>query len=301
MGTVLKAGSEASIPTDRVCLLVHERLRHLLRRRRQARSSGTPGLIHDVRVATRRLQEALEVFAKTLPAREAKRLGRRARRIRKDLAEVRDTDMLLDLVARLEGRASAGRRSSLPVLKRRLEARAGRLRLALRGAAAPASGRPAGLRLAGIRKRARLLLRAMRPIPPHEVERAARAALARRRGELARALRESRGGGAVAIHRLRIAVKRYRYTLEIVEAAGAMSLAPALREARGLQETLGALHDLDVLLTLARRTRMPPETLRLLRAERRERALAAAAQAARFRPVAPGRVGPGGRAGREER
>src|SRR5262245_50266283 len=80
--------------------LIRERAQQVMRRRHQVRSIGTPDSVHDVRVATRRLQEALDVFATFLPDRERKRLRRRARGIRKSLAEIRDADVLVDLVQR---------------------------------------------------------------------------------------------------------------------------------------------------------------------------------------------------------
>src|SRR5262245_35387608 len=77
------------------------RVRTLLARRAGAVVRGDPDSIHGVRVATRRLQEALDLFAPILPERERERLRRRARRVRRNLAALRDADVAADLATSL--------------------------------------------------------------------------------------------------------------------------------------------------------------------------------------------------------
>ncbi|HET8946796.1 MAG TPA: CHAD domain-containing protein, partial [Candidatus Polarisedimenticolia bacterium] len=84
--------------------------------------------------------------------------------------------------------------------------------------------------------------------------RAARTGLARRARELERARRAATSGRPLPAHRLRIAVKRWRYALEILDASSLGPFTSAIEEARRVQEKLGSLHDLDVLLDLVRRS-----------------------------------------------
>jgi len=55
----------------------------------------------------------------------------------------------------------------------------------------------------------------------------------------------------VALHDMRIAAKRLRYVLEIVEPCFAAEAPAARRAARQLQALLGDLHDCDVMLARA--------------------------------------------------
>lgn len=50
------------------------------------------------------------------------------------------------------------------------------------------------------------------------------------------------------LHRMRIAAKRMRYTLEIFEPALGKAVTAAIQAMKEVQELLGAIHDLDVLV-----------------------------------------------------
>ncbi|NLI01264.1 MAG: CHAD domain-containing protein [Chthonomonadales bacterium] len=54
----------------------------------------------------------------------------------------------------------------------------------------------------------------------------------------------------VELHRMRIAAKRLRYTLEIFEPALGKAVLGAIQAMKEVQELLGAIHDLDVLTPL---------------------------------------------------
>jgi CHAD domain-containing protein len=94
------------------------------------------------------------------------------------------------------------------------------------------------------------------------------------------------------MHRVRIAVKRYRYTLELLEKAGRPAPEGVLRKAKKVQKDLGRLRDLDVLIALLRTlkpsTAIQPLLLRL-RAERRRRLSVARTSLDTFRPLRPSR------------
>jgi len=51
------------------------------------------------------------------------------------------------------------------------------------------------------------------------------------------------------LHEVRIAIKKLRYALEIAAEAGLARVARPLRTLKAAQDSLGLLHDLDVLMT----------------------------------------------------
>jgi CHAD domain-containing protein len=63
-----------------------------------------PDAIHDIRVASRRLQQVLDLISPPPPPREIRKLRRRIRRTRRALSVVRNCDVLLDLVDSALGR-----------------------------------------------------------------------------------------------------------------------------------------------------------------------------------------------------
>jgi CHAD domain-containing protein len=116
--------------------------------------------------------------------------------------------------------------------------------------------------------------------------------LAERSAAVGRGLERARSGRAADLHRLRIAVKKYRYTLELMHEIGFGRYARAIDAARRIQERLGRLHDVDVLLALLRQGRgtwrgggTRPAIPAVLRRERSALVASALATAARFRPV----------------
>jgi CHAD domain-containing protein len=231
--------------------LLRERAATLLKRREAVQEQGDADAIHDLRVATRRLQEVLDLFEPVLPEKERKRVRKRTRTIRHHFAEVRDADVLHGLVKDLRASTPAAQRPAVAVLERSLRSSAERQRRAL----AQTSGH-AVLQVKGIRKRLEALLHRLErhPADPARVARAARTGLSRRAHELERARCAAASGRPLPAHRLRIAVKRWRYVLEILDASSLGPFAGAIETARRVQEKLGALHDLDVLLALARRS-----------------------------------------------
>jgi CHAD domain-containing protein len=231
--------------------LLKERAATLLHRRRQVKKQGNADAIHDLRVATRRLQEVIDLFEPVLPGKARKKVRRRARGIRRHFAAVRDADVLADLARDLRASAPKAQRAAVAALEQALRGKAERLRRDL----AHGHGGTT-LRVKGIHKRLEALLDrlARHPADPARVARAARRGLARRADELERARRAAASGRPLPAHRLRIAVKRWRYALEVLDASSLGPFTSAIEEARRVQEKLGSLHDLDVLLDLVGRS-----------------------------------------------
>src|SRR5262245_59524621 len=102
-------GKRATVPSvyaRRTLKIVGARGRDVLKARRCVQRRGDGEAIHDLRVATRRLQAALEFAGDRLPERPRQRLERRARSLRRSLGEVRNARVLLGLLKR--GRRQLG-------------------------------------------------------------------------------------------------------------------------------------------------------------------------------------------------
>jgi CHAD domain-containing protein len=308
--------------------LLERRVREVLRHRNAVLRRARPEDVHDLRVATRRLQEAIDLMAFALPGRERARARRRARRIRRGLATVRDADVLVETLVALATRSATDDRRALLALRPALVARARRARAGVRAAggngpapasgtsagaasvpvrtkatirnapAAPPAARPtkeatpaaAGLPVPGVRRRLRALVRSLPSLPSVSLRRVAARRLGLRSSEVRGALARAGTGRAADLHRLRVAVKKYRYTLELMDEAGLASHARGIAAARRLQEALGLVHDVDVLLAVLRGRRAGPRhpIPAALRRERRRLAAAAIADVADFQPVAGG-------------
>ena len=255
--------------------IVARRARHLLAMRRKVVKRGDPAAIHDLRVATRRLQEALDLFAPVFPGREGRRLRRRARWVRRHLAALRDADVVAELAA------------SFPAARAMLHA----LAPAPRALRARSRSRHGGVDVPGIRKRVAAFARAAaapREALPLLLEEQGRAAaveaLRLRAGKVQTILAALRIDREEEAHALRVAVKRYRYTLELLDEAGLARPGAALEEARRVQEALGTVHDLDMMILLMPRRRAARPWIAALRRRRRAAAAAATSILRRFRP-----------------
>jgi CHAD domain-containing protein len=214
---------------------------------------GEAGAVHRARVATRRLREALPVI-------ESER--RAARRVRKDLraltqalGPVRELDVTLGLIVRLlhdeTGLDRALETIRVHLMERRLRRRARLLR------------HIDDVDVAGLLARARALAAhapataaARTPIDKVEIRRR----IAVRAHRLGTAI--DRAGALYApeaLHAVRIAVKKLRYSVELGRAARITGAARIAMRLRRVQDLLGEWHDWQVLSAHASRVqaRMP--------------------------------------------
>ncbi|HEV8376026.1 MAG TPA: CHAD domain-containing protein [Candidatus Polarisedimenticolia bacterium] len=254
--------------------------RDMIEQRRQVRKSPEAEKVHDLRVAAHRLGAVIRFMEPKLPAKRARAVRRRSRRIRRVLGTLRNADVTADLVARLSRSLPPAEKAAIHPLLVRLRSEAAVLR---RGAS-----RSGKFPVLGIRKRIERLLASAPRRGQRSLDSRVDAILFERISKFERNLRKSANGDAQSMHRVRIAVKRYRYTLELLERAGRPQPENALREAKQLQKVLGRLHDLDVLLGLLRKSKSgtPAHALASrLRQERRRRLEAARSCLKQFLPV----------------
>ena len=296
-----------------------------------------PEAIHDMRVASRRLQQVLDLIYPPPAPREVRRLRRRVRRCRRVLGEVRNCDVLLE---RVEKSLARNRNSQHAIWEaardylgaRRSESFDKALRklgktnvaalyvglkehLAVNGAGGPGtwdseSGVPTGLahrrqKVDGIRQKAvvsrqgaqnlkwemadgKLSKREAR-IPNPEprtsasfYERVGHSLESAWTDFVDKVGKSHRQPEASTLHGVRIATKRLRYLVEVVDEFEVPGSGESLAWLRGLQQHLGDWHDLEVMegmLTemLARpkfirgHLDMASDVLRLIRRNRRRK------------------------------
>ena len=200
---------------------------------------GDVECIHEARVATRRIRAALGVVSdrRSAESRHARKLGRA-------LGRVREMDVTHELVTVYAARVPAAT-AVIAEITHELD-----------------------------RTRSKARRRLVKMLDDFDVRPLARLRHAEHFGVLKfwkdwrAALRSDVGGKSAALlvavehatavympnrlHRVRIALKKLRYAMEVAEAAGMSVDETAARDARKLQDVLGRMHDLHVTLRLVR-------------------------------------------------
>src|SRR6476659_1821295 len=110
--------------------LLRQRLVSMLRAM-PAAQAGDENSVHQARVASRRLREALPVLGARASEQAVDRAGKRVRRITRALGPVRELDVTLSLLAELEGKGAAPKRAIARVRAAVIEERQKRRRTML--------------------------------------------------------------------------------------------------------------------------------------------------------------------------
>jgi CHAD domain-containing protein len=236
----------------------------LLGRRLERFSKTLPGVeqgevqaLHGARVATRRLRELLPTLQLKNPA-ATRKLGKRLRKVTKRLGAVRELDVLVLLIGELQvshrERTGAVGRVGVAVARER---DAARKKLSHR------------LPIHEMRRVVRKLEAAAAELEKTEAaasrsgDRSWRwvieARVARRASHLAEALDEA---GAVylpeRLHAARIALKKLRYSGELLAEIGGDASRQSLRLLGRAQDLLGRMHDIQILLDRVRQMQASP-------------------------------------------
>jgi CHAD domain-containing protein len=225
--------------------------------------------IHDMRVASRRMQQVLDLLYSKPRPQELRRLRRQIRRCRQALGDVRNCDVLLEIVGRSLGRKRSARREAWTAVQHfllmhrsesflRAMRKFGKINLAVfyvnlkefllhdkahdhtaqhhaHGSSAP------------------------HPAFAKDLTDALESAWSNFEDHIAQSHRHSR---PEIIHGARIATKRLRYLLEVFHEFGVAGSADALAWLRQLQKHLGDWHDLEVLEQMMIEMLARPEFLR---------------------------------------
>ncbi len=205
-----------------------------------ATSAGDPEAIHDYRVALRRLRSVLRPLRQRWGRKRVEALEAELANEAAATGELRDEEVLRETLSELEPSSETA--------------------AALASWARGRARREAGLRARAVRDATRArshdgalsaTLRALRALltsPPKRAlddEDVARRALDDARRTIARRAEGARPDDGEAMHRLRIAMKRARYSAELGEELRLAETGPVRDGATRLQKSLGRLHDLD--------------------------------------------------------
>jgi len=218
-----------------------ERRARALRRQLAAAIAGKDAGVHQARVASRRLREALPVLSAGLTHSKAGKAQRKIRRLTQALGGVRELDVSLHLIDEFADRPDVPSAALTEVRAQVMEERERRRRAMLKKVSTVDMGK-LGRRLESTRK-------ALAASPSSHTWRTVLAArIARRARRLSLAIDNA---GQIyqpeALHEVRIAAKKLRYAMEIADDSGAVACGDAVKTIKRVQETLGRLHDLQVL------------------------------------------------------
>ncbi len=210
--------------------------------------------VHQARVASRRLRVALGMFADCFDAKKVGRWRKRLRGLTRGLGPARDLDVHIAFVEGFLAGLEEKDRTHRPGIERLL-LRLRQDRLAAQPEAVETlDALNKGDLLAemhGEIERARFLLRTQ-SVPlqsPVVFARAAAHILRRQRDLLTTAPVLDDPDDAAGHHRVRIAAKKLRYTMEVCIPAFDGLLAGAIKTVKTLQSLLGDIHDCDVWVT----------------------------------------------------
>jgi CHAD domain-containing protein len=200
-----------------------------------------PEAIHDVRVAIRRLLQCFLAFPGWFDPRRVKQIRRRLKKLLDGCGKVRDCDIAIE-VLRAAGSRDQRLTDGFQERRRRAQKKLAR-------------------RLLGWRKRETIQRwREHARVTPAggtwrgeaSAEENARRVLPKMAKDLFAAGREAAAPAASrrAMHRFRLAAKRFRYTLELFEPAYGRSIKSVLASLRKLQDKLGAINDCATTLEM---------------------------------------------------
>jgi CHAD domain-containing protein len=226
-------------PSPLVRLL--ERRTRALRRHLSAAISGTDVSVHQARVASRRLREAVPVLTAGLHHTHAGKAQKKIRRLTQALGTVRELDVTLHLIDELAERPGVPRTALSEVRALVIEDRERRRAIMLERVERVDQDKLAR-RLHGVRHAL------LHPTTGHKW----RAALALRIAKRARRLEKAidAAGQIYApepLHQVRIAAKKLRYSLEIADESTIAPCPGVLKVIKRVQDALGRLHDLQIL------------------------------------------------------
>ena len=211
-----------------------------LQRYLPAAIAGDERGVHQARVASRRLREAVPVLSAGLKRSKYRKAVRKIRKLTCALGSVRELDVTLQLIDELAGGDDLSR-PALQDVRLHVAAERERLRDTMLADLAAVNARKLDRRLASLSESITA-----------EPSTAWRLALTARLLKRARRLTASieTAGQLYApehLHQVRIAAKKLRYGLELAADAGIAGAAAAVRTVKRTQATLGGLHDLQIL------------------------------------------------------
>jgi len=251
----MKAQVGGTTPLWIACrLLLYERGDDFFRCMDKALSTADPEDIHDLRVASRRLREGLALFSPCYPPAECARFGKSFRRVTRAMGAIRNTDEALLFFTALAEDLGEPCRAELEQVQDSFRARRKkelkRLRTALRESA-PRALRTRYQRVVSspsLFTSPRTSVDLFAPLSLFAGE-----AIAAGLAPVMELVPQAQLAGEIeAQHRLRIAIKHFRYRSEILSPLFGAAFPAVHSRLKAYQDVLGQMHDLDVFAGIVR-------------------------------------------------
>jgi CHAD domain-containing protein len=270
---VAKPELPPALPDDEGCKKVRElalrQLDRFISCEKKVLKGNDAGAIHDMRVASRRLQQVLDLLYPKPRTQDFRQQRRKIRRCRRALGDVRNCDVLLDYVGRSLARKRAARRQAWTVVQHFLMLRRAKTfqrtlrkfgKLNLTGFYVDLKESLLGDKAHGHSAELHAhATAAARSAFADNLSSALETTWGRFRNQVAESHRTSRPD---VIHRTRIETKRLRYLIEVFHEFKVRGSAEALAWLRQLQRHLGDWHDMEVLEQMMIELVARPEFLR---------------------------------------
>ena len=234
--------------------LILERVCEMVRFEEGTRKGDDIEALHDMRVWSRRLREAFEIFILCIPSDVYKNLYRRAKLVTKTLGQARNADVAVDFFSkRFEATEKVQERFALEDLLRQLvtvqtvERKKMQHKLDKK------------VRPSEFPKKIDSVFRTLAEKPPKR-QRGPRTALSLTKSLLAQRLKDvfiikqmiTGEENIEGLHNLRIAVKKLRYAMEVMHFTAGKNTDENLKFFKKLQTILGDIHDCDVFTSVVR-------------------------------------------------
>lgn len=217
-----------------------ERRAHALERFLPSAVEGDVKGVHQARVASRRLREAIPVLAKGLKGSKAKKARKQIRKLTRALGTVRELDVSLGILDELAQKPGVPR-NALEDVRAHVIGERDKRRTEMLERVASINSEKLGRRLESV---------ALALSGANDMEWRARlgARILKRAKRLTASIREAgQMYEADRLHQVRIAAKKLRYALELAAEGPTPAARPLVSTLKKAQEALGRLHDLHVL------------------------------------------------------
>jgi CHAD domain-containing protein len=237
----------------RITTALLQRLSRALNRHLPAAVAGDDTAVHQARVTTRRLREAVPVLATGLSGSKAGKAQKKIRRLTRALGCVRELDVTLQLLDELARSPNVSRDAVEDVRARVVKERDDKRKTMIE--------RLDGVNTEKLDRRLASVGSALDQAASEPWRKALAERLMRRSRRLTVAMNEA--GQMYAperLHAVRIAAKKLRYGLELAANSGVKQAAPHVRTIKRAQEMLGKLHDLQVLQVHVAAVQAEPRT-----------------------------------------
>jgi CHAD domain-containing protein len=235
----------------RVTKVLLERRARALKQHIKAAVEGDGTSVHQARVASRRLREAVPVLVRGVKGSKAGRVRRKVRRLTRALGTFREADVTLALLDELASRDTLPRLALEEVRRDVIDERDRRLASMLK--------RLEQVNLGKLDRRLVTMADALQQAEGEEWRKVLGTRLLKRARALGAAVAEAgQMYGPERLHVVRINIKKLRYALEIAAETGTRPAGAPVRTLKRAQDLLGRLHDFQVLQTHVKAVQAKP-------------------------------------------